>query len=110
MFVRLTFYKKSPMILSLSIPGWSNGRTPGFGPGSRGSNPCPGTKEKTPMYVGVFSLVQKPLGFSLFFSFPQNTWCSNANVRERAQQERVLCLCSFLNEASYVLFLIFTCE
>ena len=33
------------MLSSLRDPGSSNGRTPGFGPGNRGSNPCPGTKK-----------------------------------------------------------------
>ena len=41
----------------LPIPRSSSGRTLGFGPRNRGSNPCLGTnKLKTPLEVGVFNL------------------------------------------------------
>ena len=43
------------MILAVDDPGSSNGRTPGFGPGNRGSNPCPGTKKNTLVKLGCFS-------------------------------------------------------
>ena len=39
------------------IRGSSNGRTPGFGPGNRGSNPCPRTKEKSRRAAVVFLCV-----------------------------------------------------
>ncbi len=39
---------KQALLFSRIAPGSSNGRTPGFGPGNRGSNPCPGTNEKQP--------------------------------------------------------------
>ena len=38
------------------IRGSSNGRTPGFGPGYRGSNPCPRAREKQSIKMDCFSL------------------------------------------------------
>ena len=45
-----------------SIRGSSNGRTPGFGPGYRGSNPCPRENTKRGRFDGLslyFSWIKK---------------------------------------------------
>lgn len=42
--MRTLRYELKNGIIAVDDPGSSSGRTPGFDPGSRGSNPCPGTK------------------------------------------------------------------
>ena len=42
-------------ILGAVSAGSSNGRTPGSGPGNRGSSPCPAASTESPAHAGLFS-------------------------------------------------------
>ena len=43
---------------NINIRGSSNGRTPGFGPGYRGSNPCPRDNFKRSVFAGLLKLLE----------------------------------------------------
>ena len=60
--------------------GWCKGSTPGFGPGNRGSNPCPAARSDTKRPQALKKPCSACLVLLIIRGFELHTQCSGINL------------------------------